>query len=245
MGWAHNNLGLLIHSRSPAEGIAELREAIRLNPNELKHHGNLIVVLQQDGKLAEAANACQAVLLLKPDNAWVRARLAGILLAQGKRDEAMAEYRQAIQLKPDDAEARNNTAWSMALPPDRPRREYDETAEHARKAIALAPKNGNHHNTLALIEYRLDHPDRAIAAAERSLALQGGNAWDWFFLAMALARKGEKDKAAQWFDKAVAQTKEKDPQNLQLRQFWAEAAKLLDRTAPDASSAAPNDRKPR
>jgi hypothetical protein len=57
---------------------------------------------------------------------------------------------------------------------------------------------------------------------------------DWFIMAMALAQKGDKVKAAPWFDKAVEWMKQKDAQNLNLRQFWAETAKLLGRPGPPA-----------
>ncbi len=59
------------------------------------------------------------------------------------------------------------------------------------------------------------------------------NAANGFFLAMALWQKGDKDEARKWFDKAVACTKEKDPKDVELRQFWAEAADLLGRPSPE------------
>jgi hypothetical protein len=63
---------------------------------------------------------------------------------------------------------------------------------------------------------------------------QGGNASDWFILALAHARKGDKDEAIRWFDKAVASTREKAPDDAELRQFWNEAAKLPGRAGPEA-----------
>jgi len=138
----------------------------------------------------------------------------------------------------------------LVLSPKRPRREYDEGLAHARKAVELAPKNGNNFNTLALAEYRSGHWAESLAASERSMALRnGGNGYDWFFLAMARWQKGDKDEARKWFDKAVAWTNEKDPKNLELRQFWAEAAELLGQPGPNASGpgspAAPAAEKPR
>ncbi len=65
----------------------------------------------------------------------------------------------------------------------------------------------------------------------------GGNAFNQFFLAMALWQKGKKDKSRTWFDKAVAWTKEKDAKNNELVQFWTEAAKLLGSVGPGATAA--------
>jgi hypothetical protein len=44
---------------------------------------------------------------------------------------------------------------------------------------------------------------------------------------MARGPKGDKGEARKWFEKSIAWTKEKDPKNVELRQFWAEAAELL------------------
>ena len=63
---------------------------------------------------------------------------------------------------------------------------------------------------------------------------KGGDAYDWFFQAMAHWQKGDKDEARKWFDKAVAWTRQKAPKNVELRRFWAEAAELLGQPGPDA-----------
>ena len=88
---------------------------------------------------------------------------------------------------------------------------------------------------LALAEYRRGRWSEAIAAAERSMALrQGGNAFEWFVLAMVHARQGEKAKAGEWFDKAVVWTKGKASDNADLRAIWTQAAKVLGRPEPEA-----------
>jgi hypothetical protein len=49
---------------------------------------------------------------------------------------------------------------------------------------------------------------------------------------MAHLQKGNNDEALKWFEKEVAWTKEKDPKNEELRQFWNEAAELLSLPGP-------------
>jgi hypothetical protein len=108
---------------------------------------------------------------------------------------------------------------------------------HARKAVELVPRDAGKANTLALAEYRAGHWAESLSAGERAIALSdGGGASDWFFLSFAHARKGNTDDAHKWFAKAVAWTKEKDPKNARLRQFWSEAAQLLGEPGPDAAS---------
>ena len=92
---------------------------------------------------------------------------------------------------------------------------------------------------LALAEYRAGHWAESLTACEKAMALsKGGTASDWFFMAMALWQKADKDKARMWFDKAVAWTREKDPKNKDLLQFWKEAG---DITGP---ACAPGGRNP-
>ena len=119
-----------------------------------------------------------------------------------------------------------------------------------RKCVELTPKEVNYINTLALAEYRVRHWDESITTCKRAMALRdGGIADDWFLLAMAYGQKGDKDEARKWLDKAVAWTREKDPKNAELRQFWAEAADLLGQPGPDVPApgapSAPPVEKPR
>ena len=130
----------------------------------------------------------------------------------------------------------NNLAWALVLGPKRPRQDYNEGLMHARKAVEQAPSEASFQGTLALAEYRSGHWAESLAASQRSAGLRnGGSAYDWFFVAMAHSQKGDKAEARKWFDKAVAWTKEKDPKNAELREFWAEAAELLGQPGPGAA----------
>lgn len=84
----------------------------------------------------------------------------------------IAAYREAIRLRPDDATSRNNLAFALTVLPDRPRREYEEAVEHARRAVELDPMAGRSYNTLALAELRAGNPSESIAAGDRSMRLR-------------------------------------------------------------------------
>jgi tetratricopeptide (TPR) repeat protein len=233
---AHANLGNALRRQGKLdEAVAEYREAIRLQPDDHIGHHNLGDILRSLGKLDEAIAEYREAIRLQPDYAYAHSNLGIALLAQGKVDEAITANREALRLNrdPNFPNIPNNLAWALALTPDGPPRDYDEAAALARKAIDFEPKAGGSYNTLALAEYRRGRWDDAIAASEQSIKLiKGVDASNWFFLAMAHARKGEKAKAMTWFDKAVAWTKEKAPMDPELLQFWAEAAKLLGRPGP-------------
>jgi hypothetical protein len=68
----------------------------------------------------------------------------------------------------------------------------------------------------------------AVAALEKLMKLRnGGDSFDWFFLAMARWQLGEKEKARTWFDKAVQWMDKNQPRNEELGRFRKEAAQLL------------------
>ncbi len=55
----------------------------------------------------------------------------------------------------------------------------------------------------------------------------GGSAADWFFLAMAHEKKGHRDEARRWWNRATAWMDENQPNNEELKQFRSEASALL------------------
>ena len=54
----------------------------------------------------------------------------------------------------------------------------------------------------------------------------GGDAFDWFFVAMAKHKLGQKD-ARKWYDKAVAWMAKNRPDDQELKRFRAEAKDVL------------------
>ena len=50
---------------------------------------------------------------------------------------------------------------------------------------------------------------------------------DWFFLAMAHWKLGNKDEARAWYDRAVQWMDKNQPKNEELGRFQAEASELL------------------
>src|SRR5262249_31639958 len=67
-----------------------------------------------------------------------------------------------------------------------------------------------------------------IAAIQKSMELrQGGDSWDWFFLAMANWQLGETEEARKWYDKALEWMEKNDPKNDELRRFRAEMEELM------------------
>jgi len=232
---AHINLaGVLrdVKHDYPA-AAAEYREALALDSDHVNAHFGLGNALREQGKLDEAAALYREAIRIKPDFAAAHHNLVYILLRQGNVDGAIAADRESLRLQPDTVSVPAQLAWLLALYPDRPRRDYDEAASLARKSLEALPKSPSHHSILALVEYRRGHWDDALASLNQAMTLRkNGTAGEWFLLALIHVRKGEKEIALTWFDKAVERTKTTNSREFDVKLLWREAAPLLGRPGP-------------
>ncbi len=151
----------------------------------------------------------------------------------------------------DIAAQDNDWAWVLATCPEIRWRDPIQAIRLARKAVEAKPQDGNFHNTLGAAHYRAGEWTAAVAALKQSMHLRkGGDAFDWYFMAMAHRQLGEKKEARHWYDKAVGWNDKNIPGDEELRRFRAEAAELLAAkqdshrpgSAPGARSARRSDR---
>jgi serine/threonine-protein kinase len=241
-----SNLGnALVEQDNLDEASDELHKAIEIKPDYATAHGNLARVLLRRGKFAEAEAECRAALRHEPDLAFARLNLGIALGKQGKYEEAIAEFRRVIDGKDRISRGHSCMAWVLLVPEDPARRKPAAALEHARKAAAEAPKDGDIQDTLAFAEYRSGHWTEAFAACEQAVKLHHyPEAFNAFLMSLAVFRQGEKEKAGTWFDKAVSQVKERDMNDLVVKQLWKEAADLLGKPGP-GTPAASSTTKPR
>jgi serine/threonine protein kinase/tetratricopeptide (TPR) repeat protein len=164
-----------------------------------------------------------------PSHSALLADTAGVLARMlGRWEEAEQAYSKLLELAPQNADAHNNLAWLLATCPDSEIRDPKRAIELAKKATELAPKEGNHWNTLGAAYYYAGDWKAAIAALEKSMELRkGGDAFDWFFLAMARWQLGDKKDARKWYDQAVQWMDKNQHKDEELRRFRAEAETLL------------------
>jgi tetratricopeptide (TPR) repeat protein len=102
--------------------------------------------------------------------------------------------------------------------------------ELARQALDGTPQEGAFWNTLGVAHYRAGDPKATVAALQKSIQLRrGGDATDWFFLAMAHWQLGERDQASAWYEKAVQSMDQLRGESEELRGFRAEATSFLGR----------------
>ena len=165
------------------------------------------------------------------------ARTGRLVEAQGLHRKGCDVLEKSLKLQPDDAVGYNELAWRLAASPIEQFRDPARAVELAKKAVELAPKDGNSRNTLGVSQYRAGDWQASIEALEMSMELRkGGDASDWFFLAMAKWQLHDKEEARTWYDRAIEWMKKNQPKNEELLRFRAEAAKLLGITEPKPST---------
>ena len=199
--------------------------------------------------LAESEWAAQArVLLDEAEEAWRAGRyveasehytkLEALLNKIPTSNMSLGERKLA-------AESLNNWAWLQATCPESALRNYEGSVACARRALELEPNAPHMWNTLGVAYFRLGAWDDAMSALYRSMELHDeGNSADWYFLAMIHERLGHKDRAREWYDKAVKWAHGAAPGNEELYRFEVEAAETLglpkpDKPAPPAFRAPP------
>jgi serine/threonine protein kinase len=174
-------------------------------------------------------------LSLWPSGRWseVEASLQKALTESASLTDHLANP-QSPQLHPAAAYSepmvpsiKNDLAWLLATCPDAKLRDPARALKVAKEAVAGDPRPA-YWNTLGAAEYRAGNYKEALAALQKSMdAQKGGNSFDWFFVAMAHWRLGDRDAARQWHVKAVEWMDKHAPQNAELRRFREEAEELL------------------
>ena len=122
----------------------------------------------------------------------------------------------------------NDLAWFLVTSPEPCLRDAARALRLAQKAVTARPESANYRNTLGVAYYRSGDDRAAVAELEKAMSLQaGGTPFDWFFLAMAHWRLGDRDKARMFFDRSVEWMDGRKSQDDELCRIRAEAQAIL------------------
>jgi serine/threonine-protein kinase len=207
----------------------ELRETIRLDPDNVWAHANLGSALARedvDGAIAEF----RKVIRLAPNFVGVRLKL-GLLLLHKKRDldGAIEQFREVVRLDPGNGVVHSRLALALQN-----KRDYDGAIAAVRDAIRLDPDNALHRWLLATaLQSKGDFQGaadacrkaaalrpgdprlrRALADAERMVAVQAR-------LPAVLRGEDQPETADEW--KALAAVAQKVEGNAAAARIWRQA----------------------
>ena len=227
--WAHIHLGnALLALGQSDEAIVLYKNAIEIDPKNTGAHTNLGNALLKLGKPDEAIIQYQTAIDDDPMYSPAYISLGNALLQLGQLDETVVLYQKASELDPRNGELHNSLAWSLAADAPAELRDIPRAVEFAKRAVELNPDQHSYWNTMGVVQYRAGNWKDALRSLTKSMELgNGGDSYDWFFLAMAHWQLGEKERAREWYDKAEAYRKEKQPANQELQRFGEEAQVLF------------------
>ena len=97
---AHNLLGVVLNARGQAkDGVAAIKRAIKLSPNEARYYANLGEIERQREKLPEARVALETAIRLNPNSAQAYSNLGIVHFDEKEFDKAAEEvHEKAIAL---------------------------------------------------------------------------------------------------------------------------------------------------
>jgi tetratricopeptide (TPR) repeat protein len=200
---------------------------------------NLIKALAASGQDAEARAECELFVATagEPSNSDEAGWLASALGPLGRFRE-MGEARElALRMNPRGANEHDDLAWFLATVPDSTLRDAARAVELMREVVSPATSDPAHWNTFGVVLCMAGKWQESLDALRKSMDLRGGgDAYDWYFLAIDEKRLGRDAEARAWFDKAVAWTEANRPKDEELARFRREAGVTLgidaDRTSP-------------
>ena len=130
--------------------------------------------------------------------------MARLLCEVGRESDAAEPFGKALDLEEEDTSVNNALAWFLATNPEPCLRDAARAVRLAKKVVAARPEAPTCRNTLGVAYYRSGDDRAAVAALEKAMALRrGGSSMDWFFLAMAHWRLGDRSEARHCFDRGV------------------------------------------
>ncbi len=163
----------------------------------------------------------------------------------GKRPESEPHFRRASEAfrrasaaAPEEPGILQSSAWYVSLFQDERFRDPPSSLEHARRLVALGSERRDNRQsysfgrrplfTLGLAEYRMGNLEAAREALERSMSLRGGgDAYEWFVMAMVVAHQGDANRARELHREAVHWMRTYRYSDFELHALDVEAASLL------------------
>ncbi|TDI48646.1 MAG: tetratricopeptide repeat protein [Acidobacteria bacterium] len=158
-----------------AEAERRYREALALDPDSVRAHYNLGLLLATDERPQDAVDHFEAALRLDPVHAEAHFAIAGALLQIGRAVDAVAHYRSALGLNPGWGLAANALARQLAAGADPRVRDVPVAVKFAEQVCrATEYRVPELLDTLAVAYAAAGRFDEAVATARKAMELAAG-----------------------------------------------------------------------
>jgi TolB-like protein/DNA-binding winged helix-turn-helix (wHTH) protein/tetratricopeptide (TPR) repeat protein len=180
-------------------GMDSLRHALALNPNLAVAHQRYAWVLSGFGHLDDAVREMKRAQQLDPLSP-ANSTALGIILAFARQFRGSLEYcYRAAELAPNEALIQQNLAFAYAL-----NGMYQQAIEHYQKQGELNPESrGDVLASIATVLVTAGRNAEAEGIMRELLDPAGANKTDPYKMTRLYAARGEKERAFEWFDKAL------------------------------------------
>jgi tetratricopeptide (TPR) repeat protein len=180
----------LYQQKRYAESEAEIREALRLDPQNGDMRYSLAMVLEHKGDWDGAITEYREALRLNPDSDVAHAGLGQVLSEKGDHDGAIVEEREALRLNPSNSFAHFYLGLQLGFKGD-----YDGDLVEQREALRLNPDSDVAHTEVAFALASKGNVDEEITEFREAVRLNPNNEAAHTFLGAALSFKGDLDGA--------------------------------------------------
>ena len=181
------------------KAVYAFQKVIFLQPNNVKAHYNLGVILRVKGQLDDALRAYKSVIKIQPNHPQAHNNMGNIFKNKGMLEKSINAYRKAIKLKPNYAEAFNNMGSAL-----KDLGKPDEAIEALNQAIKLKPDYAGAYLNLGTTFSDQKFFDNSIEALNRSLSLKPDYAEAFYAKGITLFKKQKFDDALKAFNKAIS-----------------------------------------
>jgi eukaryotic-like serine/threonine-protein kinase len=185
-------------------GMESFRHALALNPNLAIAHQRYAWVLSVFGHLDDAVREMKRAQQLDPLSPTNNTAL-GIILAFARQFRGSLEYcYKAAELAPNEALIQENLAFAYAL-----NGMYQQAIDHYQKQGELNPESrGDVLASIATVLVTAGRNAEAEGIMRELLDPAGANKTDPYNMTRLYAARGEKERAFEWFDKALQTSSE-------------------------------------
>jgi tetratricopeptide (TPR) repeat protein len=187
---AYNNLGIALSQQGRSkEGIADFREALRIDPAFARAHYNLGSALAGQGQIEQGIAQLREAVRIDPAYADAHSSLGAVLNRQGRMDEGIAELRDALRIEPASADAHNNLGIALFR-----QGQGEQAIAQFREAIRTNPQFAEAHCNLGNALVERGETKEGIAQLREALRINPADERAHYSLGKALLAQGQMDE---------------------------------------------------
>lgn len=155
--------------------VADLRKAVKSNPNSAQAHFELGSAYLGDSRYEEATRELKVAIRIKPDFSEAHCKLGMSYRELRRYEEASAALKKAISLNPEYTEAILELAMIAALT-----EHYAEAIAGFKRALELEPKSAETLFCLGITYAAMGRQEDGIKSMKEGLAIDPSNA-QWHY----------------------------------------------------------------